>query len=66
MTVSKKQQGHVNRYVKEHYDQIIVRLKKGSREKLRQLAERSGVSVNEYIRRAILTKAENDGTNIEL
>ncbi len=52
MTVSKKQQAHVNNYINKKYDRINLTLPKGYKEKIReQLAP--GESVNAYIKKCI-------------
>ena len=53
MTVSKKQQDCVNRYVKRHYDRINVTFKKGYKEQIQAAAALHGLSVNAYIVRAV-------------
>lgn len=53
MTVSKKQQQHVAKYVKNNYDSINVRVKKGDREVISLHAKNKGMSVNQYIKNLI-------------
>lgn len=60
MTVSKKQQAHVNKYVAKHYDQIIVRLPKGERDNIKAAADAVGLSVNAYISGAIHSRMEHE------
>ncbi len=47
MTVSKKQQQAVDRYISKHYDHIAIRVPKGERERYKALAARLGISVNQ-------------------
>lgn len=53
MPVSKKQQACVARYTKEHYDEIKIRIKKGEKAKLQELAESEGLSLNAFLNKAI-------------
>ena len=60
MAVSKKQQACVNRYVKNHYDEIKVRVDKGQKEIIQAHAEGRGESTNEFIKRAIKETIERE------
>lgn len=60
MTVSKKQQASVTKYVKEHYDRISVTVQHGKKAKIRDHAEQRGESVNSFINRAIDETMEKD------
>ncbi len=53
MTVSKKQQASVTKYVKDHYDRISVTVPQGKRDLIKAHAESQGESVNGFINRAI-------------
>lgn len=53
MTVSKKQQANVTRYVSRHYDQIKLTVPKGSRDRYKSLAARLGISVNQLFIQAV-------------
>lgn len=53
MTVSKKQQASVTKYVKDHYDRISVTVPQGKRDQIKAHAESQGESVNGFINRAI-------------
>ena len=53
MTVSKKQQASVTKYVKDHYDRISVTVPQGKRDLIKAHAESKGESVNSFINRAI-------------
>ena len=53
MPVSKAQQRAVDKYVKENYDRIEVKVPKGQKEIIRAHAEARGESVNGFIGRAI-------------
>ncbi len=52
MTVSKKQQASVNKYIATHYDRINVSFPKGTRDKI-AAALNDGESVNSFIIRAV-------------
>ena len=51
--ISKKQQASVAKYVKNHYDEIKLRVPKGERECIQAYAESKGESVNAFIYRVI-------------
>lgn len=53
MAVPKKQQQAVNRYISKHYEQIIIRIPKGERDRYKALAARLGVSVNQLFVQAV-------------
>lgn len=53
MTVSKKQQAHVTKYVASHYDQIKITVPKGERARYKVAAEKLGVSVNQLFINAV-------------
>lgn len=58
---SKAQQRAVSKYMKENYDEIKVRVSKGSKEKIKAHAEQfDGGSVNGFINRAIENQMEED------
>lgn len=60
MPVSKAQQRAVDKYVKENYDRIEVKVPKGQKEIIRAHAEARGESVNGFIGRAIDNQMEAD------
>ena len=53
MTVSKKQQANVNRYIAKSYDRINLTVPKGKKERIQSFAQSVGESVNGFINRAI-------------
>ena len=55
--ISKKQQGHVNKYVKNHYDRMNLIVPKGYRDQFKQKAMEEGVSLNTYVLSAVFEKA---------
>ena len=64
MTVSKKQQASVNKYVRENYDRILVTMPKGKKEGIKASADRAGQTVNSYINQAIEERQEREGSNV--
>ena len=61
MPVSKANQRAVAKYMKNHYDNIQVRVPKGQREIIKAHAEKhDGGSVNAFIQRAIAEAMERD------
>ncbi len=60
MTVSKKQQASVSKYVREHYDRISVTVPQGKKAELQKHAMAQGESVNGFINRAIDETMERD------
>ena len=53
MPISKAQQKAVSKYMKEHYDEIKLRIEKGRKEEIKAHAKVYGESVNSFIGRAI-------------
>lgn len=53
MPASKAQQRAVNKYMKENYDEIKVRIEKGRKAEIQAHAQAQGESVNGFIGRAI-------------
>ncbi len=60
MTVSKKQQASVTKYVKDHYDRISVTVPQGKRDQIKAHAESQGESVNGFVNRAIDETIDRD------
>lgn len=61
MPVSKAQQRAVNKYMKENYDEIKVRVNKGQKEVIKAHADKhDGGSVNKFINRAIDEAIDRD------
>ncbi|GFI10868.1 hypothetical protein IMSAGC007_03339 [Lachnospiraceae bacterium] len=53
MPASKAQQKAVSKYMKQNYDEIKVRVKKGRKAEIKSHADAIGESVNNFIGRAI-------------
>mgnify|MGYP005819913533 CR=1 FL=1 len=60
MPASKAQQRAVNKYMKENYDEIKVRVEKGHKNIIKAHAEAHSESVNGFINRAISETMERD------
>ena len=60
MPVSKAQQRAVDKYVKENYDRIEIKVPKGRKAEIQAHAEARGESVNGFIGRAISETMERD------
>ncbi len=61
MPASKAQQRAVNKYMKENYDEIKVRVDKGRKDGIKAHAAALGESVNGFINRAIDETIQRDG-----
>ena len=51
--MAKAQTNASNKYNAKAYDRIAMQVKKGNREKIREIAESKGVSLNGYIKNLI-------------
>lgn len=58
MAVSKANQRAVNKYVANHYDRINVTFPKGTKERIKNVAEANDESVNGYITRLVLADVQ--------
>lgn len=45
---------------KKHLDRLYITVPKGDKEKIKAAAEQAGLSLNEYIKRAIAAQMEKD------
>ena len=67
MATTKAGQRAVAKYMKNNYDDIKVRVTKGKREVLQEIADAQGESVNSYIKKAVSARIKNEtGKDIEL
>lgn len=64
MPASKAQQKAVSKYMKQNYDEIKVRVKKGRKAEIKSHADAIGESVNNFIGRAIDQTMERDTEGI--
>lgn len=53
MPVSPKQSKSVQKYVKNHYDKIVLTMPKGYRDAIKEAASAAGQSVNGFIMEAV-------------
>ena len=58
---SKAQQKAVNKYMKNNYDELKVRVPKGRKDIIKAHAEKNGESVNGFVNRAINETIQRDG-----
>lgn len=65
MPASKAQQRAVSKYMKENYDEIKVRIKKGRKEIIKAHAAAQGESVSSFISRAIEQTMERDSAGAQ-
>ena len=65
MPTSKAQQKAVNKYMKENYDEIKIRVLKGHKAEIKSHAVSRGESVNAFIGRAIEETIERDKDRYE-
>ena len=61
MAVSKAQQKATAKYMKNNYDEIKVRVSKGSKEHIQTAAAENGESVNAYIIEAVNSRLRSEG-----
>lgn len=61
MAVSKAQQRATQKYIKNNYDRLELRIPKGEREPIKQHAEKMGESLNQFLIRAVQETMRRDG-----
>lgn len=61
MAVSKAQQRATQKYIKNNYDRLELRIPKGERESIKQHAEKRGESLNQFLIRAVQETMRRDG-----
>lgn len=61
MAVSKAQQKATQKYIKNNYDRLELRIPKGERESIKQHAEKMGESLNQFLIRAVQETMRRDG-----
>ena len=61
MAVSKAQQRATQKYIKNNYDRLELRIPKGERESIKQHAEKMGESLNQFLIRAVQETIRRDG-----
>jgi uncharacterized protein (DUF1778 family) len=65
LSVSKKQQACVNRYITNAYDRINLTVPKGEKERIKAHADERGESVNAFIYHAICALIEEESKKTE-
>jgi predicted HicB family RNase H-like nuclease len=60
MPVPKSNQRAVHKYIKNHYDKMEIRVKKGNKEIIKAHAEKKGESLNGFLNRAVNETLERD------
>ena len=63
--VSKAQQKATAKYLKNNYDDVKVRFRKGQREKIKAFAESQGKSLNSYINDLIVADMLKNGFSLD-
>lgn len=67
MAISKAQQKATSTYVRNNYDRLEVKVSKGKKQIIQEVANTAGESLNGYIKKAIKKQVEYDtGNDIEL
>lgn len=67
MAVSKAQQAATAKYVKNNYDRVEIKVKKGSKSLIEAAAQANNESINGYVKKAVKAQYEADtGNEIEL
>lgn len=61
MAVSKAQQRATQKYIKNNYDRLELRIPKGERESIKKHAEKMGESLNQFLVRAVMETMRRDG-----
>lgn len=65
MPASKAQQKAVNKYVKANYDLYQIKMPKGKKDNIKNIAAASGESMNQYIINAIGQRMQRDTSTLE-
>jgi predicted HicB family RNase H-like nuclease len=61
MAITEAQRKATRNYQAKAYDRVLLRMKKGDKEKLKAHATKRGESLNGFINRAITETVERDG-----
>lgn len=61
MAASKAQQRATQKYIKNNYDRLELRIPKGERESIKKHAEKMGESLNQFLIRAVQETMRRDG-----
>lgn len=67
MAVSKAQQKATAKYTKANYDELKIRVPKGKKQAIDDIAKSQGESINGYVKKAVRGQIKADtGNDIEL
>lgn len=64
--ISKPDYAKKDQYNRENYDQILIRVGKGYKEKVREIAQQDGRTISNYIKMLIIKDAREKGENLDL
>lgn len=64
--ISKQDYAKKDQYNRENYDQILIRVGKGYKEKVREIAQQDGRTISNYIKMLIIKDAKEKGENLDL
>lgn len=64
--ISKPDYAKKDQYNRENYDQILIRVGKGYKEKVREIAQQDGRTISNYIKMLIIKDAKEKGKNLDL
>lgn len=64
--ISKPDYAKKDQYNRKNYDQILIRVGKGYKEKVREIAQQDGRTISNYIKMLIIKDAKEKGKNIDL
>lgn len=64
--ISKPDYAKKDQYNRENYDQILIRVGKGYKEKVREIAQQDGRTISNYIKMLIIKDAKEKGENLDL
>ena len=62
---SQSQNKATQKYIKNHLENIMVRVKKGEKDYFKAAAEQCGLSLNKFIVTAMIEKISRDGIKID-
>lgn len=64
--ISKQDYAKKDQYNRENYDQILIRVGKGYKAKVREIAQQDGRTISNYIKMLIIKDAKEKGENLDL
>lgn len=66
MATSKALQKAVSKYNKKSYDRLYILVKKGDKDKIKAVADKNGLSLNQFVTMAIDEKMNNEQEKSEI